>query len=433
MTISIPRQILFFIFLSITFILAAIPCSTIAGSYLNSAHGNSTIGVDRSSIDATLSDYSIGNCAHCHEQHASINGSQPLPNSGVPSPFLGFSLEQNLCFECHDGNPAPLSTDVASQFNLLTYKHGQVIATGLDYMTDYDNRHDPKEKSSLDFSIDNRHSECMDCHNPHKATDANPLLGASGILVTNGANWSEPSHSTNTVEISDPLNQYQVCFKCHSGWAGTGSGTSQALEFNTNNASFHNVEGDITPPSSDTYGNFNTTYVYKMMPRYNGYANIQLRNVAMVCSDCHGNTTTPPLGIHGSSRASLLKAPQGSPYTQWNNTITVKNRGNCWCFNCHDPNFNNSGFSTGNQDWHLAKHNEDSAYCQTCHSAVPHGWKRSKFLIYTYDNGTGTIDPAPYNNAPNTGLAPNMIWQSSGSWHEKDCHGNNPESVGSCG
>ncbi len=54
-----------------------------AGDYTNSAHGNSTIGVDRSSIDSKYSAYSNGNCAHCHEAHASLCGVEPEPDTGA--------------------------------------------------------------------------------------------------------------------------------------------------------------------------------------------------------------------------------------------------------------------------------------------------------------------------------------------------------------
>lgn len=46
-----------------------------SGPYLDSAHGNSTYGVNRSSISTF--GYSKGNCVHCHEQHASIGGAEP--------------------------------------------------------------------------------------------------------------------------------------------------------------------------------------------------------------------------------------------------------------------------------------------------------------------------------------------------------------------
>ncbi|WP_144444019.1 hypothetical protein, partial [Desulfurobacterium indicum] len=52
-----------------------------AGSYLLSAHGNTTYGVSRNSMPG----YSVGNCDNCHEMHASQNGAEPAPVNGAPS------------------------------------------------------------------------------------------------------------------------------------------------------------------------------------------------------------------------------------------------------------------------------------------------------------------------------------------------------------
>jgi hypothetical protein len=83
------------------------PRGASSGPYLSSAHGgqNGTItGVHRTSV----SDYAAGNCVHCHEQHASIGGSEPAPNTGgalgpdiylLLSDFVGqFDVP---CFDCH--------------------------------------------------------------------------------------------------------------------------------------------------------------------------------------------------------------------------------------------------------------------------------------------------------------------------------------------
>ena len=42
------------------------------GPYLDSAHGSSAYGVNRDRTAAV--GYATGNCAHCHEQHGSIDG-----------------------------------------------------------------------------------------------------------------------------------------------------------------------------------------------------------------------------------------------------------------------------------------------------------------------------------------------------------------------
>lgn len=52
-----------------------------SGPYIDdSAHGSSEYGVKRNATGFP-SDYARGLCAHCHEQHASIGGAEPAPNS----------------------------------------------------------------------------------------------------------------------------------------------------------------------------------------------------------------------------------------------------------------------------------------------------------------------------------------------------------------
>ena len=83
--------------------------SCAAGPYTDSAHGDSSIGVLRNSLSTPPEDYAQGNCAHCHEQHSSIGGSEPAPYSPAgPDVFLLFSdnyIDQTtcFCFDCHKG------------------------------------------------------------------------------------------------------------------------------------------------------------------------------------------------------------------------------------------------------------------------------------------------------------------------------------------
>lgn len=75
-----------------------------AAPFTDSAHGNSTIGVKRKS-NPLCSDYPQGNCTHCHEQHASINGSEPNPTLGE-SPAM-----KTLCISCHETNMRTIHHD----------------------------------------------------------------------------------------------------------------------------------------------------------------------------------------------------------------------------------------------------------------------------------------------------------------------------------
>lgn len=229
----------------------------------------------------------------------------------------------------------------------------------------------------------NRHVECNDCHNPHQATNTNAIQGVTGLTPNTPTAGSTPTYTFTTVNNAD--DQYKICFKCHTDWAGYGTGTQNlAVAFNTSNDSFHWVETDRgAAKASTSYGTFNHTtvptktytYVDAMMPRHSALADAALRSAKMRCSDCHGSESADggvaiPEGPHGSALASLLKVPAGSAYNTWNSTVKFGDT-NIWCFNCHSPAFTTTGFSSGGSNLHGTKHN--SFACQYCHLAIPHG------------------------------------------------------------
>lgn len=93
--------------------------AAVGGPYLESAHGNSVYGVNRSTLDDKYATFATGNCAHCHESHASLQGVDPLP-AGGPAPHTLFANSfnssrtqnpyiesDNFCFYCHSDDPGP--------------------------------------------------------------------------------------------------------------------------------------------------------------------------------------------------------------------------------------------------------------------------------------------------------------------------------------
>ena len=371
--------------------IATVASPALAGLYADSSHGDTTDGVDRSTIATGYSAYATGNCAHCHEQHASLDGSEPNP-SGSVSAYLGFELEQDLCLSCHDGSPA--ATDIATQFGTGKVKHPRLTTDGV---------HRANESTSSDFTGTNRHAECTDCHNPHVANEIvapgydatsaakGPMIGATGVTPNNGVAGIVSSYTFTTV--TDTFEQYKVCFKCHSSW--TSASRTTANEFNTNNDSYHYVEGDKTYTRKiASTATFNDTYVGIMMTRYSGASDAVLRTAKMLCSDCHGpgSAGAEPEGVHGSDYAKILKVPNGSPYTTWNANSQIPNTNtsssNVWCFNCHPSSFEGSGFDGNEADGtdngiarelHIEKH--DGERCQDCHEANPHGVTNRKHLL----------------------------------------------------
>ena len=146
--------------------------------------------------------------------------------------------EEALCYQCHRANNEVGAPDIYSVFS-QNYGHTNIIKQGL---------HEDTENAS-NLSDANRHSECQDCHDPHKAKPSDRQLGSNlasgpnqgvkGVGVINGAAGSAP--------LLYPVNQityeYELCFKCHSNYVTGGSGANKAKEFNPNNAAYHPVEG----------------------------------------------------------------------------------------------------------------------------------------------------------------------------------------------
>ena len=428
-----------------------LPTLATAGTYKNSAHGNTGTGVSRASLNAVTSrNYATGNCAHCHEQHASIAASKPAPANG-PDNYLAAGTEQDLCLHCHtaytdnasSGVPADIDTDISNASN---HRHNLTISN---------TAHKPKETLD-DINNANKHIECTDCHNPHlarvnspsprtKGTNAitapNPLEGVPGAAIDYGetpTNWLAPSQNSYTLQTA--TKEYEICFKCHSGanidvtsWGdsttGPDSWTDVGMEFSPGNMSGHPVVMALNDyPNSEEVVKWidGVPYNYKGLWNETVHATNwdqllppweNAGNQTMYCSDCHAGTNAA--GPHGSAARWMLAGPNTAwPYTdQGNNGQAV---GNFWkistdwsftpdilvsefngklpfCMNCHPNNRQgNTVHWTGN---HSGK------ACVGCHIRIPHGGKVSR-LIAAEDGGSYSNMPDRYT-ADGAGNNPN--------------------------
>lgn len=387
-----------------------------AGTYLSSAHGSGTAGVDRSSIDSKYATYAKGNCGHCHEQHASLQGAEPNPVSGAASPALGFDRQPSFCVRCHNGTI--VLKDIASQLN-KTYGHGPM-------MTTYPERHTLSKleagQNGLPFRGTSRHVECADCHEPHSVQNTlhvyNTSAPANNNLVSGviAGVWgvepnSEPlwlSASTTYTELKPAQKEYQICFKCHSYYALAASNgvstlppgpsgqlvTDQGMEFSKNNRSAHPVRVGLNSQTGSVSPRSLTTA--QMKSPWNSAAGIGVQT--MYCSDCHGNDASSPVGPHGSSNKYMIKDatntewPKSSISGQLWSLKNIKDNSYSWstrllCAKCHvlfsGGNFKNDVHNDGH-------HQENGRYCVHCHVVVPHGSKRGRLIAYA-------TDPAPYS------------------------------------
>ncbi|MHC4604100.1 MAG: CxxxxCH/CxxCH domain c-type cytochrome [Planctomycetota bacterium] len=353
-------------------------------------------------------------CFNCHGNSGAAGGTlDPVGNAhGSDSAFLlqfnNFTAgaSQTFCYNCHDGSVA--STNIQAIFG-RTFKHGE--------------------------------EDCQNCHNQHTAQpgthtppgqwypsspNANTnnvsgvLSGVTGVEPNFGSIWTQPGSFT---ELDSAIKEYQICFKCHSNYnGGPVSVTNQALEYNPNNKSAHPVVVTLNNQS----GSYSPKALSSSQMK-SPWTNVG--NQTMYCADCHGTDNEDsgdPRGPHGSSFEFLHKGPNklwpignaGVPFSlndmaNDNSSDGIPNntnvRSTLFCLNCHDsfPSRNKDTWKNkvheehddrdykpeGGSGWggrgdhdNSSKHN---VYCIACHSVVPHGMQRSRFIVYR-------SEPAPY-------------------------------------
>lgn len=235
--------------------------SALAGDYKNSAHGNTVYGVNRSSISSL--GYARGNCAHCHEQHASIQGEEPEPASGTSSNYLVFadttptSQTDNFCFNCHKSF-GTLYQNLPENYNYSTTFGGQ--STGSANTTDsiYDafnpsegSAHDLNSISALlqlDFSYPSTANPCTGCHNPHIARKNNATGGSYNPANAAISLPSAPGNlfgDEDTERMDDNPGTYRAPF--YSGADPSQSSTLHEPDGLPGDRNDANVKGANTP------------------------------------------------------------------------------------------------------------------------------------------------------------------------------------------
>jgi len=135
-------------------------------------------------------------CAACHRPHTAHERARLLKGQ-----------TDQICFQCHDGNPLTGLRDVKSAFVGKMYVHPSLGPQP---------SHDPNEAPD---PILTRHAACDDRHNPHAArasvaTLVPPQLSGS-LLGQRGISENGSPHDPRRGG-TDALYEFEICFKCHS-------------------------------------------------------------------------------------------------------------------------------------------------------------------------------------------------------------------------
>ncbi|MBN1192155.1 MAG: hypothetical protein JXA36_00465 [Coriobacteriia bacterium] len=434
--------------------------------WANSGHANSRV-----------SNMSTG-CDSCHDPHAS---DQPrlLASSAYYTGVAGHIAvmrddsttyeEEKGCYVCHTSQRStPTCTTTGCHPNI-----DSLTGTGMDvqeaftatyrHPVEYSDRHSDTE-GAAELGQSNRHSECVDCHDPHAARAGRHTLydskagevlrGARGVMVeTWPGNWTAvASGDWVPIRLSGQTTDFEayLCLKCHSSYSGqpftvtSGSGTytstDVALEFNPSNQSEHNVFGQRTVmETAFTVNGSNYTWS-KPATLTQWLKSPWTTDSMMTCTDCHMSAaTTDARGPHGSGAKWLIDPAY--PYS-WNfydgetNTPQLNAGSNTGmsrsgsgtanagiiCEKCHGS----TSFTTMNNvhDEHKGRSSQ-GGYCRHCHVGIPHGWKRPRLLGYT-------TDPDPYATwRSQTGYSATGTWGTVNfslksytplGWTKDDCY-----------
>lgn len=303
--------------------------SALGGTYLNSAHGNTTYGVNRTSTSAL--GYVTGNCAHCHEQHGTISGSEPAPVGGAPSSSALFydnnaSQADNLCLQCHvDIESVQINTPVNRSFSFRA--GGWTLDTVNDVKESFafsspgtsHNLNDIKNFIAGRWGYSTNPAPCAACHNPH-ATQGDPANAGNSVKSagTRGYPASRPSQ----------------CSSDSTAWGVWGDTASEKMS---------NYDADYQAPYR-----YNSVVLFEPLGDATKITSAQSTvDYVSLCTDCHNATNTiysTTLGrnlltinwtsaMHGKAAANSDAAPDVTPpYTDANLGTYALN-----CTDCHEP------------------------------------------------------------------------------------------------
>ena len=308
------------------------------------------------SIGSAVADFDRTKLQGVHGDERSLPKSCRSCHRGMS---MSIRNEEKTCFNCH-GSPAKRQQMVSrgllqgGAVNRLMnleedfrkpYNHPVLTIQGIHH-----------KKEVLPETIVNaaRHSECVDCHNPHIVSEKQPFGGIRGKHV-----------GSFTAEITE---EYELCYKCHGRSANLPAGsTDKQLEFRPTNKSYHPVEAEGA----------NAHVLSLKSP----FAERKERpgDISIIsCTDCHGNdSANGPKGPHGSIYRGLLVANY-----DMEDGRSESSHAYALCYKCHDRTSILGDESFPYHALHIIGNrskNQPGTSCITCHDA--HGSSKNQFLI----------------------------------------------------
>lgn len=272
---------------------------------------------------------------------------------------MSISGEERTCLRCHGNSSERSKMEAAGYVSRSAARDYRNIEAELNKpyrhpVLDTSGVHQQREVLPEELVNAKRHSECVDCHEPHQLQKNTPYRGISKRGVGNFA--------------ADVTEEYQLCYKCHADSANLPADASNKREeFRLTNPSFHPVEGEGA-----------NAYVISLKAPYKARKDRPGDVSTISCSDCHGSDSyNGPKGPHGSVYRGLLVDNYEMETGRGENQ-----RAYALCYRCHERSS-----ILGNESFPLhALHIQGSGTrdfpgtsCFTCHDA--HGSTSNQYLI----------------------------------------------------
>ncbi len=381
-----------------------------AGPYTNSAHGNTSYGVYRNST----TQYGTGNCAHCHEQHASIGGTEPTPNTldaAGPDKFCllannfdttattgAYVQDDNVCFYCHYGTGTYQSSAFSNYTYSITFGGNSDTTPATIFnafnSTSYHNLNDvlnfAKGASGWPSTFTADSNPCAACHNVHIAqrscgkpsgsydptksaiskpsdhnnlwgdetgermkayADASPAKTYQAPLWFGSATNHEPANNT-TEDGSNLPDHVAFCTDCHN--------SSNTIYSTTLTRNLKTIDWD-----NEVHGKGNAdTYITVDSPYTSGSGSL---GYVLSCLDCHEP--------HGSPNAFLIRKEVNGGALGGSITTFDTTNWHYLCDRCHQDDKELQGSCQEDHYGHIHHSNtygHDPYYtggmCSGCHS-----------------------------------------------------------------
>ncbi len=161
----------------------------------------SSTAFSRTAKKMSLGNYSTvarNGCLSCHQTHNAQSQASLLRGA-----------DDQACISCHNGgsNVSPPAPNIFAE--LASPKVGHLLPAG-------NSSHQANESALLN---QNRHANCVDCHNPHASNRAGNFGGAPALRPSQNGVVGISAADGVTV-LTPAVNQYENCLRCHGASTG---------------------------------------------------------------------------------------------------------------------------------------------------------------------------------------------------------------------